>query len=176
MVAPVISVGDEVTADLLTSMISGPLTSTPLGMIARGRRTTSTGNITTTETGVLRIDGIPVYANRAYAIQISNTNIDTSVSNDSASMKIRISTSGAATTASTQIGELRTVIDDAATSNILPTVVFYFPTGDATLSILSSLVRVSGTGNIIMFGAAVDPMDMVIFDLGLAPGDSGVVI
>jgi hypothetical protein len=146
------------------------------GVVARGRRTSATGNVTTTETGVLRLDGIPVRAGRAYRISTSNINLDTSVANDIAAANLRISTSGAATTSSTQICQMRNTIDDAANSNVLPMTAFYYPSGAGTLSVLLSIVRVSGTGNIILFASTVEILDLVVTDEGTDPGNTGVVL
>lgn len=144
--------------------------------IARGRRTTATGNITTTETGVLRLDGIPVFSGRLYRISTSNINMDTSVPNDIGVCRIRVSTSGAATTSSTQIANIRQTIDDASKSNIVPLNTFYVPSADGTLSVLLSAVRDSGTGNLVVFCSGTDILDMVVTDEGEDPGDTGVVI
>lgn len=176
MVFPVLFAGQRFTAALATSMISGAFTSTPQGQVARGRRTTATGNITTTETGVLRLDGIPIFAGRAYRISTSNINMDTSVAGDIASARIRISTSGTATTASTQIVQLRNTIDDVANSDVLTLNATHFPAADATLSVLLSAVRVAGTGNIVVFCSGTEILDLVVTDEGLAPSDTGVVI
>ena len=148
----------------------------PQGVIKRGRRTTSTGNVTTTETGVLRVDSIPVYAGRLYKISTSNINIDTSVDNDVARAAIRVSTSGNATTSSTLIGYVRNTIDNNSQSNVHNITCFYAPAADATLSVLLTLLRQAGTGNIIVFGGAADICDLVIEDMGIDPGDTGVVI
>lgn len=150
--------------------------SIPQGAIARGRRTTATGNITGTETGVLRLDSISVYAGRLYRISTSDINMDTSVANDVCSARIRISTSGTATTASTQIANIRQTIDSAADSNIVPLNTFYAPASDATLSVLLSAIRVTGTGNLVVFCSGTDILDLVVSDEGIDPGDTGVVI
>lgn len=148
----------------------------PNGVIARGRRTTATGNITTTETGVLRLDSVSVLAGRLYRISTSNINMDTSVANDICAARIRISTSGTATIASTQIANIRQTIDDATNSNIVPLNTFYAPSSDATLSVLLSAIRVAGTGNLVVFCSGTDILDLVVSDEGVAPADSGVVI
>lgn len=151
-------------------------TAYPTGVIARGRRTTATGSVTTTETGVLRLDSVPLLAGRAYEISTSGINLDTSVANDIATARIRISTSGAATIASTQIAQMRNTIDDAANSNVIPLQTYYFPGVDTTLSVLLSIVRVAGTGNIIVFCSGTEILDLIVTDLGVAPTDTGVVI
>lgn len=148
----------------------------PNGVVARGRRTTPTGNVTTTETGVLRLDGIPVKAGRGYEITTSDMNMDTSVSNDLATARIRINTAGTAITSSTQIVQMRNTIDDATNSNVIPLQCYYFPTSDATLSVLLTVQRVAGTGNIIIFCSGTEILDLVVRDMGIAPADSGVVI
>lgn len=148
----------------------------PQGVIKRGRRTTSTGNITTTETGVLRVDSIPVYAGRLYRISTSNMNMDTSVDNDVARAAFRYSTSGSATTSSTLGNYMRCTIDNASQSNVLNLTMFYVPSADGTLSVLLTLLRQAGTGNIIMFCSSTDILDLVVEDVGLDPGDTGVVI
>lgn len=159
--------------NILTDAQDSPL---PLGEIKRGRRTTATGNITTTETGVLRVDSIPVYGGRAYRITTSNINLDTSIDDDVAAARIRISTSGNATTSSTQIGELRNTIDDASQSNKDVLNCMYYPSSDGTLSVLLSAIRMAGTGNIVVFCSGTEILDLVITDEALAPSDTGVVI
>lgn len=170
------AVGDPVTADGLNDMTNADTAPVAKGVIARGRRTTSTSTITTTETGVIRLDSIPVYAGRGYMLMTNNVNIDTSVANDIATATLRISTSGSATTASTFVNALRTTIDDATNSNILNQVGFYYPASDATLSVLLSLVRTAGTGNIIMFSSGAQFTDLLVVDLGIVPADTAVII
>lgn len=163
-------VGDIVTADTLNE-------SYPLGTIARGRRTTATGTVTTTETGVLRLDSVPMIGGHVYEICTSDINVDTSVANDVAAVRFRIDVTGAAATiTSTQIQQQRNTIDNATDSNVLPAQLFYHPASDVTLSVLMSLIRVSGTGNIIVFCSATDILDMQVIDHGVAPSDTGVVI
>jgi hypothetical protein len=176
-VGPVTVFGGDITyaddINILDDQEDSPL---PQGVIKRGRRTTSTGNITTTETGVLRVDDIPMYAGRLYKISTSNMNIDTSVDNDVVRAGLRLSTSGAATITSTLIGYLRETIDSAAQSNAFSVTAFYTPGADVTASVLLSFIRQAGSGNIILFGSATDICDLVIEDMGLDPGDTGVVI
>ena len=168
--------GDDIVVGDVNDLSDPELSPIGVGIIARGRRTTSTGNVTTTETGVLRVDNIPVYAGRIYKISTSNMNMDTSVDNDAARAAFRTSTSGAATTSSTLGNYLRNTIDSASQSNVHNAVMFYVAGADGTLSVLLTLLRQSGTGNIIMFCSGTDILDMVIEDLGVDPGDSGTVI
>ncbi len=169
-------VGDPVTADQLNDMSNPDTALVSTGIIARGRRTTATGSVTTTETGVLRIDGIPVYAGRGYSISTSCLNLDTSVNNDIASIIIRMSTAGTATTASTGVTTMRTTIDDATNSNILPVNGYVYPSASGTMSVLLSIVRVAGTGNIVLFSSGAQFTDMVVRDEGVMPADTGVIL
>lgn len=149
-------------------------------VVARGRRTTPTGNITTTETGVLRVDNIPVFDSKGYRILTSNINLDASVANDIADARIRVvqavTPGTAATIASTQICHMRTTIDDISQSNVLPVSGYYWPSADGYLSVLLSAQRITGTGNIVVFCSGTELLDLVIEELGADPGDTGVVI
>lgn len=169
-------VGDPVTADGLNDMSNPDTSLVSTGIIARGRRTTATGSVTTTETGVIRLDSIPVYAGRGYTIYTSCLNLDTSVNNDIASIIIRASTSGTATTASTGVTTMRTTIDDATNSNILPVTGLLFPSASGTLSVLLSIVRVAGTGNIVLFSSGAQFTDLIVRDEGVVPADTAVII
>lgn len=171
-----VSGGDIIFANDINALTDRDNGVLPQGVIKRGRRITTTGSVTTTETGVLRIDSIPVYAGRLYRISTNGLNIDTSVDNDAASVRIRASTSGSASITSTLLGTLRTTIDSATQSNILPDQAFFVASADGTLSVLLSLIRISGTGNIVIFCDATNYLDMVVEDMGLDPGDTGVVI
>lgn len=163
-------VGDIVTADVLN-------TNYPLGTVARGRRTTATGTVTTTETGVLRLDSVPLIGGHQYEICTSNINVDTSVANDVGTVRMRIDVTGAsAGIASTQIAQIRQTQDSAADSNIVPMQAFYHPASDETLSVVITLIRAAGTGNLIVFCSSVDILDMQVIDHGVAPSDTGVVI
>jgi hypothetical protein len=149
-------------------------------IVARGRRTTPTGNITTTETGVLRVDNIPVFAGKGYRILTSNINLDASVANDIADARVRVAqaatTGTAATISSTQICHMRNTIDDASQSNVLPVSGYYWPSVDGYLSVLLTAQRITGTGNIVVFCSGTELLDLVIEELGTDPGDTGVVI
>lgn len=168
--------GDEIVVGDVNDLLDDEVSPLPQGIIARGRRTTSTGNVTTTETGALRVDNIPVYAGRVYRISTSNINMDTSVDNDAARAAIRYTTSGTATTSSTLGNYMRCTIDSASQSNVHNLIMYYAPSADGTLSILLTLLRQAGTGNIIFFCSGTDIMDLVVEDLGIDPGDTGTVI
>jgi hypothetical protein len=149
-------------------------------LVSRGRRTTATGNITTTETGVLRLDDVAVRSGWAYEIFTNNINLDTSVANDIAAARLRVAFSASpgtsATTSSTQIQQMRNTIDDATNSNIIPMNALYLPGSTGYLSVLLSAIRVAGSGNIVVFASGTDTLELMVRELGEDPGDSGVVI
>jgi hypothetical protein len=149
-------------------------------IVKRGRRITSTGNITTTETGWLRLDNIPVLAGNVYQINTTNINVDTSVDNDIADVKLRVAYSATtgtlATITSTLVGHLRGTIDSASISNIIPMNMFYMATANGYISLILTLQRVAGTGNIIIFATGADFIDFVVQFGGPDPGDTGVVL
>jgi hypothetical protein len=149
-------------------------------VLKRARRTTSTGSVTTTETPFLRLDNIPVASGRIYQINTTNINLDTSIDNDIGDVKCRVafsSTTGTlATIASTQLTHMRNTIDSAAQSNVLPMNAFYIAPSDGYISLLLSLVRVTGTGNLIIFASSTEILDFVVQYAGIDPGDTGVVL
>lgn len=146
------------------------------GIIARARRTSSTGNITTTETGVLRLDSVPVVSGRAYKIVTNGINMDTDTSNDVGTVRFRVNTAGTATTSSTLINSFRNTIDNNSQSNVVSAIGMFIAGSTGNASFLMSLVRQAGSGNLIIFCDATNYLDMWVEDMGVAPSDTGVVI
>jgi hypothetical protein len=149
-------------------------------VIARARRITATGNITTTETPVLRLDNIPVRAGKIYQINTSGINIDTDTANAIGTMKMRIAyavgTGTLATISSPQFGQMRNTVDDIVSSNIIPLSGFYIASADGYISILLACQRVGGSGNLVVFCASNEILDLVVQFGGADPGDTGVVL
>lgn len=149
-------------------------------LVARGRRTTSSGAITTTETGILRLDNIPVQAGKIYRISTSGINMDASVADDVATTRFRIAFGVApgnlSSTSAQQFGQLRLAQDNAAQSNITPGQCFYVATADGYISVLMSTVRIAGSGSIVVFCSATEILDLTVEYSGDDPGDTGVVI
>lgn len=146
----------------------------------RGRRTAAKTGITTTETGVLRVDDSPVVNGHLYGILVTNANLDVSAANDVVDAKVRlaysVSAGTPATTASTQIASIRAFQGNATDSTKIPGVCFYPATADGFISVLLSLVRTQGSGTEQWFCSGTDIQDLVIFDMGVDPGDTGVVL
>jgi hypothetical protein len=170
------ALAEDVDADVVTLLdnSSSPL---PQGVIARGQRVTSTGFTSGgTELGVLRVDSIPVYSGRLYRIATGPIIVDGSVANDAVRVVLRGNTAGTATTASTQLAIAQTVIPNISLPETLQINIPYVPSANGTLSVLMSIVRQTGTGILQALGDATFPINLVVSDEGLDPGDTGVDI
>lgn len=142
--------------------------------VARTARTTSSST-TTTETGVLRLDGVQVLAGHTYTIRTGSLLPVSSVANDYVGVKIRYTTDGStATTSSTQLHGVQTRITGASGNETSKVEASYNPASDQTLSVLLSVSRVAGTGNAKIDGAATTPIELWIDHDGVDPGDTGV--
>lgn len=143
-------------------------------IVRRGRRVTNS-TASGSEQEVLRVDSIPVIAGRAYHIVANPMVIDTSVANDIGRILLRIDETGAnATVSSTLIALGQQRLADAANGNTIQAAVSRLASVDGTWSVLLSTSRVSGTGLISVNGASTNPIELLIFDCGIDPGDTGV--
>lgn len=138
--------------------------------IAYGARTTTTGSISTTETGVYRFDNVPVIAGHLYEIKVSNANLDGDTAGQIACVRLRIAysatTGTSATTSSTQRNTLRQYVDDATNSNIVPWVNYYTASADGFISTLWSLQKQGAAGgNLVWFCSTTDIAEFTIIDL-----------
>ena len=148
----------------------------PLGIIARGNRTTSS-TTTTTEVGVLRLDDIPIYTGRTYRIWTTPLQLDTSVANDVIRANLRITTDGSTpSTSSTVLTWAQSRADDATNPYTHVISVDYSPAADELLSILLTVARTSGTGNVSILAASTAPINLVVEDIGTDPTDTGTDI
>ncbi len=146
-------------------------------VIARGNRQTTGGSNTGTETGVSRLDDIPLAGGRVYKISTGSVNFDTGVADDEIFCRFRVTTDGSTpTTSSTAIGGGRITADDATHSPIVPIEAYYAPGSDETFSVLLTCQRVNGSGTVSLFSDSTLPIDLVIEDLGEDPGDTGTDI
>lgn len=145
-------------------------------VIARGRReTNSTAN--SAEQGVLRVDNIPVVNGRLYYVTTNPIQIDSTVTNDICRANLRIDETGAAaTTSSTTIALTQLRQTDGTQSEQTMVGVLRAASADGLWSVLLTTSRPAGTGNVSLVGSATVPIDLIIFDCGEDPGDSGVDI
>lgn len=141
-----------------------------IGCVAFGRRTNASSGSTTAEVGVLRLDNIPVYQGRRYKITTSPLNMFSTIAGDLMNAHIRVSTTAAATTASTQLtGLVESAFTSAASQRTQCLNVTYTPAASGTLSVLLSISRDSGTGTVTIAGATNYPTDLVVEDIGPDP-------
>lgn len=140
-------------------------------LIARGRRTTNQTS-TGTESGVIRLDDIPILSGRGYRIYTSTLNLSPSVVDLAAEARIRITTDGSTPSASsTQIGMAR--VEAAATfvpvgSSICATE--YYPAGNETLSVWFGWILIGGAGTATLLGATTSPVSIYVEDMGVDVG------
>lgn len=149
-----------------------------LGVIARGNRT-SDKTYSGTEVGVLRLDDIPLLAGRAYAITTSSLRLQLATAGNTALTQLRYTTDGSTPdpTASTILQAADVNADSAfMPANNATLTGYYFPVSDTTFSVVLTLSRSGGAGNITMSGSATRPIDLMIIDLGPAPSDTGTDI
>jgi hypothetical protein len=159
---------------ILTAALEGTSGPLPQGVLLRGDRT-SNSSTTTTEVGVLRVDSIPVVAGRLYRISTSPL-VLSSTANDIVRANIRISTSGAATTSSTVLDFVQQPVVNTSFPGAISLVCLYPAGSTATLSILLTVNRQSGSGNASILAGSTFPAGVWIEDIGVDPGDTGVDI
>ncbi|GGM53148.1 hypothetical protein ACFFX1_55045 [Dactylosporangium sucinum] len=165
-----VTVINDMSAELASRSRAG------LGIIKRHNRTTASST-TTTEVGVVRIDNVPVSVGRLYRIWTSAVIFNSTVANDLIDARIRVNLAGTATTSSTQLGGLVENAHSAGSSQKTKAfTVPWVPGSSGNASVLLSVARSLGTGNVNLIGQAGYPIDLVIEDCGLDPGASGVNI
>lgn len=163
--------GNDLAADELNT-IAGYGT-----VIARGRRTSnSSSTSSTTELGVLRVDSVSLTSGNLYLISTGSVLVDASVAADIYIARLRISTSGNATTSSTQLVATQRSVASISQPEDSVLAAFYAPAADETLSVLLTIQRTSGTGVFLAVGATTTPIDLYVVNCGIDPGDSGTDI
>lgn len=146
-------------------------------LIARHKRTSNaTATSGSTEQRIMRIDSIALTGGKLYRICTGPIIVDGSVANDAVRLILRASSSGTATTSSTQLAIDQTVVPNISLPQALLVDADYAPAGDETLSVLVSYVRQSGTGVFQALGDATFPMLLRVYDCGDDPGDTGTDI
>jgi len=136
-----VAAGDTPAADTLND---------PQGSgVARGQRDSSSTTTTTTEQPVMRIDAIAMVSGRRYEYHLSPVIVNSTVAADLISVRLRYSTTGAATITSTVIADMEVASKSAGGSQLTQGMtVGYSPTGNETVSVLLTVVRSGGTGTV----------------------------
>jgi hypothetical protein len=145
-----------------------------LKAVARGNRTSSTSTFTT-EVGVLRIDDVPIKASSIYMIAVSGL-VGVVGTGSGLIFRLRRSTSGPASTSSTEFGSHRYGNNGLGTDPISSFFTFYLSGGsDETHSWLLTVAR-DGGSDTTSVSAATQGIHMVPIYLGVQPSDTGVDI
>lgn len=151
----------------------------PGTVIARGRRTTSSTG-TTSEVGVLRLDGVSLISGRLYAVRTGLLALNGTVATDTFFARIRYDTTGAnATTSSTILpgADAQDEENDASWHSTKSISALYVPGANQTVSFLLTAGRLIGSGTVTLQATATDRLiEMLVTDLGVDVGDTGVDI
>lgn len=161
--------GEDVTADKLNRATEK--------VIARGRRTTTSGNSTGSSVAILRLDDVAVRAGYLYVIRTNSLAISTSVANNTVRAEIRYTTDGSTPSTSSTIipgGVTQQVPESTTQSDNSSIHCLYAPGSDETLSLLLCVTRTTGSGNGFIFADATNVIEMWIEQGGEDPGDTGV--
>jgi len=142
-------------------------------LVARARRE-SDSSTTTTETGVLQIEGLVLKAGRHYRVSTGPLQANSSVLNDVITARIRYTTDGStATTSSTQLAQM-TADHNISAGKGWPILSEITPAADQIVSLLLTVGRTSGSGNALLEGNAVYPICVWVDDAGLDTGNVGI--
>lgn len=142
-------------------------------LVARARRETNS-TTTTTETDVLRIDGLKVFAGRYYLISTTQLQVQSTVLNDVVTARVRHTTDGStATTTSAQIGQM-TADHNIAAGKGASLLTELTPAIDQTVSLVLTVGRTAGTGAVSLEGNPVYPLCLWVFDMGPDTGNVGI--
>lgn len=147
--------------------------------IGRARRITNSNTSTgTTRIPVLRLDDIPIVANRLYTICTNSTQIDGATNNDTLVIEILSTTDGSTPTITSSLlpGAASEVPQPNAASPVWGQIVTrYIPGSDETLSLLLTVKHGIGTGAMgLLANGTSSIIEMLVIDQGEDPGDTGV--
>lgn len=139
--------------------------------------------VSTTETGFLRIDGIPIRNGYHYLFVAPQVNITTNASLTTVGVvNLRYNLSGNATVTSSRLpygGFFRKgqPISASNSTDVECLTGAYHASADGTLSVIMSLVRDGsspGTATLGLFASAGNPCPLFVYEMGLFPAVSGV--
>ena len=145
-------------------------------IVARTQRTSdSTG--TTSEVGVLQLESVPVKSGRAYWVGCSTLSVSRGAA-DVVGVRIRYTTDDStATTSSTVLKYQQTTIRTGTPDEPLAVGVWHFPSSDVNLSLLLTVARIAGTaGSALIQGGSDIPIQLLVIDCGIDPGDTGITL
>lgn len=140
--------------------------------IARGSRTTDKSGIDGTERGILRVDSITIISGRRYWVTGKASRFSPATSTDICRHRFRYSEAGAATTGSTALaygeieGSKSVTLDGGFTAS----------TSSTTASVIFTGQRATGVSATSWLGTDDGNWGFEVFDMGVDPGNTGVVL
>lgn len=151
-------------------------------LVSRGNRTTAPStSASTTEVGVLRLDGIAVKGGYLYVVTTSNLWFQTTDATGipRAFLRYATGTNPTATTASAEMDAVQFKLGSTTASEVMGLQGEYAPTNDTMLSVLLTYNRAAGAGTISMQAGSYNPtppIRMYVVNMGPDPGDNGIDI
>lgn len=148
-------------------------------ILARGRRTTASST-TTTIVGVLRLDDVPILANRSYRIRVSGIFSNSTVPGDRTVTEVRYTTDGSTPTTSSPVlpgAQAYQIVANANSDTVAAIDIEYEPGGsNQTLSLLVCVARSIGTGSVSLYADSSHVLEIALYHSGDAVGDTGTDI
>jgi hypothetical protein len=145
-------------------------------IIARANRTSNSSTASSsTPVSVLRLDSVPIVSGITYVIHLQPMIFDSTVAGDLITAAIYVSTSGAATSSSTQLGAIVEASQSASLSQRTKGGDFlYVSSTTGVLSILLTVARTNGSGNVRLAANSTFPINMWVTSEGPNQNDTGV--
>lgn len=144
-------------------------------LIKRAERETAPST-TTTELEVMRLDNIPLRVGLAYQFTCSNFVLDSSVNGDAVFSRLRMSTTGEATISSDIFSGVQLPASSSSGQSVVPIVKNYYPAQDEIMSVLMTVGRAAGTGNVSIVLGTGFPIELSVVCRGADTGNDVVVL
>jgi hypothetical protein len=147
-------------------------------VVGWGQRITSM-SFTATEVGGLRVDNLVIKAGEIYRIWTSPLLFRTDTAGGMPGARLRLSTSGVATTSSTILTDAYDIVGTSpANQNFMTKTVQYLyqSASDQVVSVLLSVFKQTGGGNVVINAGASIPIQLVCEWVGADPGNTGVAL
>lgn len=148
----------------------------PSTVIARANRTTSS-SATTSEVGVFSLRVGTLVSGAIYKIQTGLIDFYSTVANDVVEVKFRYTTDGSdATVASTFLSGsgMQHRLTGAGVDEQHTMTVYYIPGAGVNLSLMMTVRRSAGSGNVQILASATAPIGFIVECMATDPGDTSV--
>ncbi|MCE7008723.1 hypothetical protein LWC34_38820 [Kibdelosporangium philippinense] len=165
MTAPLFFAGEKLFADSMNDRIAH--------VIARAQRTDSSpGTTSATGVGVTSLT-VDVLAGHRYRVDIPLCHATSTTNGDLTLVKVTHSVNGSTPTASSPAILGAQAVAAPHPTAPFPVVGFITPNADLTLKLLVCVARVGGSGTSSIFGDGIRVMDLLVWDMGIDPGNTG---